>query len=68
MFARYNLGTDYKQSTTADVVTFADVDGWEFAPGPIEIDIQIWSTNPKIYIYAYVEYLNGMRSSNKKCK
>ena len=57
MLAQYNLGTDYRQSTTTNYVIFSDTDGWEYTPGPKEIDIQIWSTNPKTYVNAYVEYL-----------
>ena len=57
MLAQYNLSTEYKQSTTVNRVTFSDSNGWEYTPGPKEIDIQIWSTNPKTYVNAYVEYL-----------
>ena len=59
MLAQYNLGTDYKQSTIENGVLFSDNDGWEYTPGPLEIDIQEWSTNPKIYVNSYIEYLKG---------
>ena len=61
MLAQYNLGTDYRQSTTTNYVIFSDIDvsGWEYTPGPKEIDIQTWSTNPKIYVNEYVSYLQG---------
>ena len=57
MLAQYNLGTDYKQSSVQNSVKFADTYGWEYTPGAKEIDIQTWSTNPKTYVNAYVEYL-----------
>ena len=57
LLPQYNLSTDYRQSTTANNVTFSTNDGWEYTPGPKEIDIQTWSTNPKTYVNAYVEYL-----------
>jgi hypothetical protein len=42
MLAQYNLGTDYRQSTDSNGVKFADIDGWEYSPGPKEIDVQTW--------------------------
>jgi hypothetical protein len=57
MLAQYNLGTDYRQSSAQKSVIFADKYGWEYTPGSKEIDIQTWSTNPKTYVNAYVEYL-----------
>ena len=59
MLAQYNLGPDYKQSTTTEYVSFSDTDGWEYEPGPKEIDIQTWSTNPKTYVNSYVSYLKN---------
>ena len=59
MLAQYNLGTDYKQNTTYNYVAFSDTNGWEFEPGPKEIDIQTWSTTPKTYVNEYVTYLQG---------
>ena len=60
MLAKYNLGTNYRQSITANYVTFSDNIGWEYTPGAIDLDIQKWSTFPKEYINNYVEYLNGI--------
>ena len=57
MLAQYNLSTDYRQSTTVNKVAFSDGNGWDYTPGPKEIDIQTWSTYPKTYVNAYVEYL-----------
>ena len=59
MLAQYNLGIDYKQSEVENYVTFADSDGWENIPGPKEIDIFEWSTNPKIYVTEYVSFLQS---------
>ena len=57
MFAQYNLGTNYRQSASENSVYFSGNSGWEYSPGPKEIDIQIWTTNPKVYIMEYVTYL-----------
>ena len=65
MLASNVLGTDYRQTdiTGGDFgndqygVKFASTSGWEYTPGPKEIDVQIWSTNPKTYINEYVSYL-----------
>lgn len=59
MLAQYNLGTDYRQSTTVNNQIFATSSGWEYTPGPKEIDIQIWSSNPKTYINEYVTFLQS---------
>ena len=64
MLAQYNLGTDYRQSTTENPVTFSDSNGWEYTPGPKEIDIQTWSTNPKTYVNEYVSYLKSETGVN----
>ena len=53
LFADYNLGTDYKQSTIANKLTFSDDD----AEVTNERDIQTSSTNPKVYVNNYVNYL-----------
>ena len=63
LFADYNLGTDYKQSTTANNVKFSDTKGWEYTPGPKEIDIETWSTNLKTYVNNYVDYLKTQVSA-----
>ena len=61
MLAQYNLGTDYRQSEIENSMSFVDggTFGWEYTPGPKEIDIHIWSTNPKVYINEYVTYLQN---------
>ena len=61
MLASHNLGHDYRQTSSVSHldygVTFASAGGWEYTPGPKEIDIQKWSTNPKTYVNEYVSYL-----------
>jgi len=63
MLAQYNLGSDYRQSISGDEVEFSEDGGWESAPGPKEVDIQTWSTYPKIYINEYVAYLQSITGS-----
>lgn len=57
MLAQYNLGTDYRQTTTNNYVDFSNTNGWEYSSAS-EIDIQGWSTNPKLYVNEYVSYLS----------
>lgn len=59
LLAQYNLGTDYRQTEEAHELSFSDEAGWEYTPGPKEIDIQTWSTNPKTYINEYTTYLQA---------
>ena len=58
MLAQYNLSSNYRQSTTNNYLYFSNGKGWVNTPGPKEIDIYTWSSNPKTYISAYVEYLS----------
>jgi hypothetical protein len=68
MLAQYNLGTNYKQNQTTKTVTFSSSYGWEYTPGPKEIDIQTWSNDPKTYVNEYVSYLiNETGDSNLTC-
>ena len=62
LLAKYNIGTDYKQSTTPNYVTFADNKNWESYE---DIDIQKYSTNPKTYTNNYVTYLKNVTGDNK---
>ena len=57
LLSQYNLSTSYKQSSTANIVLFANKKGWEYTPGPKEIDIFTWTDEPKNYINRYVTYL-----------
>ena len=68
MLAKYNLGTDYRQTestTTSEYgVKFASTKGWEYTPGPKEIDIQTWSSNYTAkYVNEYVSYLQSETGS-----
>ena len=60
MLAQYNLDTSYRQSTTENAVTFSDVAGWTYSPGPKEIDIQQYDGNAKTYVNEYVSYLKRL--------
>ena len=69
MLAQYNLGTDYRQSKAntsisglyCNHVSFSHVGGWEYTPGPKEIDLNsdIVEAIVKTYINEYVTYLQG---------
>ena len=59
LLAQYNLGTDYRQSTTSNDGTFADSDGWEYSPGPKEINIPSFDGNARTYVNECVTYLQG---------
>ena len=53
LLAKYNLGTNYRQTTSNNYVTFSStLEDW----GPT-IDIQEYTTIPKTYINEYVKYL-----------
>lgn len=57
MLAKYNIGDDFKQSEVANSVPFSDSNGWEYAPGPKEIDIWEWSPYTSEIVDNYVSYL-----------
>lgn len=57
LLAQYNLGANYRQTEEAHELSFSEVGGWENTPGPKDIDIYTWSTNPKKYVTEYVSYL-----------
>ena len=65
LFADYNLGTNYKQSTTANMVAFSKSSGWEYTPGPKEIDIQSYDGHAKTYVNNYVDYLKTETSARE---
>ena len=65
LFADYNLGTDYRQSTTTNYVKFSDTNGWEYTPGPKEINIQSYDGNAKTYVNNYVDYLKTQVSARE---
>ena len=60
LFADYNLGTNYRQSTSANYIKFSNSNGWAYNPGPKEIDIQKYDGNAKTYVNNYVNYLKTL--------
>jgi hypothetical protein len=60
MLAKDNLGTDFRQGKDENKVSFSNTNGWEYTPGPVEIDIQQFDGNAKLYINEYSNYLNGL--------
>ena len=61
MLAQYNLGTNYWQSTTLNNLSFSKSYGWDYTPGPEEIDVQLWSADYIApYLNNYVAYLTEM--------
>ena len=65
MLAKYNLGTNYRQSTSNNYVSFSDSYGWEYEIGPKEIDIQTFAGNAKTYVNSYVSYLKNEIGDSK---
>ena len=57
MLAQYNIGEDNKQTELFNPVSFANDCGWEYEPGPKEIDIQVWGGDSKVVLNNYVSYL-----------
>ena len=60
MLAKYNVGIDYKQNSTLRDVMFASSNGWEYTPGPKEIDIQQFDGQVKTHLNEYVSYLKSV--------
>jgi hypothetical protein len=60
MLAKYSLGEDYKQSESGKGMGFSSSRGWEYTPGPKEIDIQQYDGPVKRYLNAYVDYLKTL--------
>ena len=59
MFAQLTLGTNYRQSETENNIVYATEAGWEYTPGPKEIDVDLWLPNIATYINQYENYLNS---------
>lgn len=60
LLTKYYLGKNYKQSITFNPVLFSNSSGWEYYPGPKEIDLNTWSPNITTYINNYVKYLKDI--------
>ena len=67
LLADYNLGTDYRQTTSTTEsdykVIFSSSYGWAYTPGPKEIDIETWAPNVSTYVNNYVDYLKTETSA-----
>ena len=59
LLAEHNLGTNYKQTSTLNGVSFADNKGWEYYPGPKEISYRAHNGNAKNYLLTYVENIEN---------
>ena len=57
MLAQYNIGTENKQSRSHNGVFFSNSRGWEYTPGPKEIEIQQYDGETKTLLNNYVSYL-----------
>ena len=64
LLTKYNLGTDYRQSTSENYVVFANNTGWEYSTGKNEIDISVWSSVVNTYINEYVDYISNELSDD----
>ena len=60
MLAKYNLGTDYRQSTTVNNVTFSEYADWDYEPRPKDLDIFEYEGNVKNYVTQYASYLKNL--------
>ena len=59
MLAQQNISdsTPYKQTDEQIWTMFSDSNGWEYTPGPKEIDVQTWGGDAKALLNGYVSYL-----------
>lgn len=59
MLAQYNLGTDYRQTTEKNSLNFSTSKGWEYTPGPKDIEVANYEGNVKNYLNNYTTYLQN---------
>ena len=60
VFARYNLGTNLRQTVNPNQVTFANEGSFTWPGiGIVDINIQNYEGNAKTYVNGYVDYLNS---------
>ena len=59
MLAQKNISetTPNKQTDNQEFITFSNLTGWEYEPGPKEIDIQSWDGEAKTVLNNYIDYL-----------
>ena len=64
MLSQYNIdSTTNKQTTIEKKYTFSDSTGWEYTPGPKDIDITTHTSTLYYSIESYVSYLNELTDS-----
>lgn len=61
LLAQHALSSSYRQSISTEnyQVEFGTVNGWDWTPGPKEIDLATWAPNILTYINNYVTYIKG---------
>lgn len=65
MLAANNLGSDFKQTSEEVAVAFSDTNGWEYYPGPKEINIQEYDGPVKTYVNGYETYLREVTGDDE---
>lgn len=60
MLSQKNLNATYRQTDSSTYVSFSDSNGWDYTPGPKEINIQSYSGNARTYVNEYVSYLKDI--------
>lgn len=64
MLAQKSLGSNYRQSDNVSYVKFSNNKGWEYAPGPNDVDIQQFDGPVKTYLNEYGTYLKTVTGDN----
>lgn len=60
LLSQKSLGDNYRQSDDASFVNFSNTNGWEYAPGPKDVDIQKFDGPVKTYLNEYGTYLKSV--------
>ena len=60
MLAKYNLSFDYRQTSENKTFAFSRVNGWEYAPGPKEIDVISYEGYAQTFLTEYISYLKSI--------
>lgn len=61
LLAKYNIGSDNKQSKENNYISFSDDVGWEYEPAPQKVDLEIWAPDVLEMINKYTGFLgNGI--------
>lgn len=64
MLAKNNIGENYKQTSSIYKVNFSSKNGWEYTPGPKDIDVFTWGGQAKNLLEGYVGYLKTSTGDN----